>query len=138
MRKRARGIIIDHGIITLIKRVKNGNTYYVCPGGGVERGESILEALIREIKEELGINVAIGWLIASIPYKRLGEIEMEYFYLCQTSGGTLGTGDGPEFQPGNDPRHGTYEVVQAPLSEIAKLNLLPETVKNTIVSSVKS
>lgn len=41
MRKTARAILISKtGRLILIKRVKNGNTYHVTPGGGVESGET--------------------------------------------------------------------------------------------------
>lgn len=132
MQQRVRAIIIDGDTITLIKRVRDGKIYYVFPGGGVERGEGKLEALNREVKEELGTEIAIEKEVARMPYKRLGRVDMEHFYLCHTTGGTLGTGDGPEFQPDNDPRHGTYEIEQFPLSEIAGINLLPIEIRRQI------
>ena len=38
---------------------KNANGYWVIPGGGVEWGESIRDAAIREIKEETNIDIEI-------------------------------------------------------------------------------
>ncbi|MCL2199831.1 MAG: NUDIX hydrolase [Defluviitaleaceae bacterium] len=35
---------------------------WVCPGGQVENGENLLEALVREIKEESGANVEVNKL----------------------------------------------------------------------------
>lgn len=40
----------------LLAREK-GHKLYLLPGGGVEKGESLEEALCRELKEELGVNV---------------------------------------------------------------------------------
>jgi ADP-ribose pyrophosphatase YjhB (NUDIX family) len=51
MNQRVRGIIIENGKIVLIERVKGDKTYYIFPGGGVEEGETILQALHREMKE---------------------------------------------------------------------------------------
>jgi 8-oxo-dGTP pyrophosphatase MutT (NUDIX family) len=54
MQKRVRGILIKDGMIALIKRTRDGETFYVFPGGGVEEGETDEQALKREMKEELG------------------------------------------------------------------------------------
>ncbi len=41
--------------VLLIRHEKEGREYWLLPGGGVEAGESLIEALQREITEELGI-----------------------------------------------------------------------------------
>lgn len=50
---------IFHGDeIALIHRCKNGRDQYTLPGGNVEYGEGIPQALDRELDEELGLNVS--------------------------------------------------------------------------------
>ena len=44
----------DEGKIALV-----GTKYRLLPGGGVEGGESLVEAAIRECKEEVGCNIVI-------------------------------------------------------------------------------
>lgn len=44
----------DNGDILLIKSPRRGLEY---PGGMVERGETFQEALLREIREEAGVDV---------------------------------------------------------------------------------
>lgn len=55
----------EKGEICVIKSEKNG--YFQLPGGGIEKGESIIEAVIRETKEESGYLIknieAIGYTI---------------------------------------------------------------------------
>lgn len=51
----ARGICIHNGKI-LLCRAKGGSTSYL-PGGHIEFGETGREALIREMKEETGLDV---------------------------------------------------------------------------------
>lgn len=51
----------DKGEILLVKTYHGG---WVFPGGQVEVGENLTDAVIREIKEESGINVAVNKLFA--------------------------------------------------------------------------
>ena len=44
--------------ILLIHRWKNGEEYFVIPGGGAESGETAVQAAQREIQEELGWNLS--------------------------------------------------------------------------------
>src|SRR4051812_35672641 len=41
--------------VLLCRQEKPGKVYWLLPGGGVDSGESLLVALHRELKEELGI-----------------------------------------------------------------------------------
>jgi len=54
-RIRASAIIINGEKILLIHRRKEGREYWVFPGGGIEKGESPEETIIREVKEETGL-----------------------------------------------------------------------------------
>ncbi len=51
------GICIQDGAILLVK-MKNTGKYFF-PGGGVDKGESVTDAVIRECQEETGSAVAI-------------------------------------------------------------------------------
>lgn len=54
----AYGILIDNGKILLIKKSKGAyKGLYDLPGGGIEFGETIEEALKRELMEETGVLV---------------------------------------------------------------------------------
>ncbi len=54
-RPSARGIIIRDGKTAMVHSLKFD--YYKFPGGGIEPGESAVEAMIREVAEESGLTV---------------------------------------------------------------------------------
>ena len=76
IRNRGAAIIVQEGKIALIKRIREEETYYVFPGGGIEEGETPEEATKREVYEELGVHIKVEHLIAKVKYK--GN---EYYYV---------------------------------------------------------
>ena len=50
----------DEKNILLVKNKSKGPSYYTLPGGAVEKGETLEEAAIREVKEETGLEVQIN------------------------------------------------------------------------------
>ena len=57
MRQRACGIVLKDGYLLMVRHVHDNRDYWTFPGGGIEAGESILEAARREVLEETGILV---------------------------------------------------------------------------------
>ncbi|MBQ9770143.1 MAG: NUDIX domain-containing protein, partial [Clostridia bacterium] len=55
LRKAVRAVIMKNGKVALAQSLKEG--FYKFPGGGIEEGETHLEALCRETLEELGLTV---------------------------------------------------------------------------------
>ncbi len=68
MRQRVSLFFIRDGCLLVMGRRRNslpprrsgGRSYYVLPGGGVEPGESFIEAAYREGKEETNFNMTLG------------------------------------------------------------------------------
>jgi len=56
---RPAAIIIKDNKLLVVKTRRHGEEYYLLPGGGIEYGETIEEALKREVREETGFIVKI-------------------------------------------------------------------------------
>ncbi len=94
------GITEDkEGNILLVKTYHGG---WVFPGGQVEEGENLIDALIREIKEESGIDVEVSHLIGI--YSNTGKhkgyngvkivpTKVMLDYVCKPVGGELCTSE---------------------------------------------
>lgn len=120
----------------VIKR-KDFQEYYAFPGGGLEEGETLEDGVIREIKEEFGINVKVIKKLYEMKSEKFNQ--KEYFFLCEYIDGEFGTGDGPEFN--NDPKYiesGEYlpEIIKK--DDIENLLLFPPEIKEKFVEDLKN
>ncbi len=137
MNQRVRAIIIRQNKILLIKRVKPNETYWVIPGGGIEKGETKEQALIREIKEELGLDIKPKELFLKRKSDKSGmEGITEYFFTADIVGGKLGSGKGPEYEP-NSSYQGKYELEWVDIFDLSKIDLKPQEVKDLIIKLFK-
>jgi len=109
----------DQGEILLVKTFHGG---WVYPGGQVESGENLMQALAREIKEESGIDVIVSRLIGV--YSNTGtytwhdgvtEVPTKVMldYVCCPVGGELCTSDETSDSRWV-PRERVLEMVTAP------------------------
>lgn len=133
-RKSVRAIILkDEGII-LIHRIKNDSEYYVFPGGGIENSETYEQCVVREVMEEIGIN------IKPLKQSYINETEdkIEVFYLCKYIDGVIGTGEGPEFSSSEYSTKGSYSPEIIGINKLSQINLLPTIIRDNLVEDIKN
>ena len=122
--------------VGVIKR-KDYQEYYTFPGGGLEEGETLEDGVIREIKEEFGINVEVVKKLYEMKSEKFNQ--KEYFFLCKYIDGKFGTGEGPEFS--NDPKYidsGKYIPEIISKEKVKEIILLPTEIKDKFVQDIKS
>lgn len=80
-RPRAAAVVIVDGRLLVMNRVKEGRTYAVLPGGGIEAVETAAEAAVRELAEETTLQ--------AIAERRLWENTVHdaaYFWMSDVRG----------------------------------------------------
>lgn len=58
-RIRVAAFISRVGRVLLLRQSRQDKTYWLLPGGGVERGETLVQAATREVREECGAEVTV-------------------------------------------------------------------------------
>jgi 8-oxo-dGTP diphosphatase len=124
MRDRGSVVIIENNQVLLIRREKNGEVYFVFPGGGIEPGETPEEAAVREAFEELGVHVKLCGMVDEIQFNGT-----QYFYRAEILAGTIGTGKAEEF---SNQEHGSYEPMFIQLDRLHSLTVYPKEIAEKV------
>ena len=80
MSVRVAAVVVRDGRVLLARHEKRGESYWVLPGGGVEPSETVAEALVRELREEAGLEIEVGELLfVNDGYRPEAEMVAVYF-----------------------------------------------------------
>jgi 8-oxo-dGTP diphosphatase len=96
------GVVVQDGRALIVKRAHEPRKgEWSLPGGIVELGETLVEAVCREIKEETGLDVEVGEVVEVFDrvHRLDGRIQYHFVivdYLCRPTGGTLCAADDAE------------------------------------------
>lgn len=148
-----RGIVKIDGKLLLLHRIKNGEEYWVVPGGGVEDGESYEETVVREMQEEVGIQVKPLKEIVRVEFgspeeyvdnKKVTDLNslnvirlpgwsaMDVFYLCEYVSGEVGSGTGVEFAERSSVDN-FYEIQAVTAEELKSISIKPAEIRNVLL-----
>lgn len=83
-RQRACAAILNAAKILMVCHQTSERTYWTLPGGGVQAGEMFEKAVIREVKEETGLDVNVVRLLFEEEY----ESGTSYCYLVELTNDT--------------------------------------------------
>jgi 8-oxo-dGTP diphosphatase len=113
--RRASIVLVSDGQICLMKRIKNGNTYFMLPGGKMKKEETPEEAALREAREELSIEAQLGELL--FVYEEEGK--QEYCFKVKSYEGEIELGGEEKEQMAEDNQ---FIIEWHELKELSKLN----------------
>lgn len=135
MRTAARAIIVKNQSILVMHRNKFGRQYYCLVGGGVDVGETADIAVVREVREETGLQVTGQRLVyieeAGEPYGT------QYHFLCEFIDGDIKLSpDSIEAQL-NKAGQNLYEPVWLPISKLASVAFRSETLQKELLAGLR-
>jgi 8-oxo-dGTP pyrophosphatase MutT (NUDIX family) len=121
----ARALIIQDGGVLLIEFDDETGLHYNLPGGGLEPGESLVEALQREVREEASVEVIPGPLLWVLEYEpgRNRNWAGPQHVLSLIFRAELAPGSDPRLPAAPDPHQTAVRWVS--LEELPKVELLP-------------
>ena len=135
MRTAARAIIILNGKLLVMHREKFGKSYDTLPGGNVRGHETPVDALNRELVEEIQLQLSNPRLVfiehAGHPY---GD---QYHYLCEYVSGEAHILPGSEEDVLNRMGQNLHQPVWVDLKELPKRTFRTPELKGHILTALK-
>jgi 8-oxo-dGTP diphosphatase len=131
VRVSAKAVIVRDGKLLATKNVGITGVFYLLPGGAQESGEALDEAVRRECREEVGVEVEVGEVLFVRDYigrnHELAEAhrevhQLELMFRCRlVGGGDAGVGAAPDINQ--------VAVEWLDLTRLAEYDLFPRAVK---------
>jgi 8-oxo-dGTP diphosphatase len=141
VRVNANAIILHEKKILLVRFEDENGPHYNLPGGGVDAGESVLDALPRECREEACVEIAQPEFLGAweyVPEKenfRFGKVQkVGLLFLCRLAEGSLA-----KLPAKPDPNQVDVEWMSIDLfgAAIARQPILPE-ISGHIVAAIQN
>ena len=121
----------DRAEVALLRRRVLGVRYWEVPGGHVEAGESLEQAAVREIDEELGLDVA-----GARRLRNAGAVRIHHLYLADVTGRPELRMSGPEVSRGWAGNR--YQPQWVPRDRVRRLLVWPLDVRRAVVRALRT
>lgn len=90
-------VVAGAQLLLLRCRTRDGAEFWLLPGGGREEGEAETECVVREVREETGVEVAVGAILYELPADPPdGTYRLWRTYLCRIIKGAPAPGSGEQ------------------------------------------
>lgn len=120
--------------VLLMHRFKNGKEYWTFPGGGVEDGETIEEAVLRELKEETSLPTETERLLYIHHYEKSDQ----YYYLCKYISGKPALGDAVEKERMEKRESVIYQPEWVDVEKVTNLLVYPLEIRDWLLEDLKN
>ena len=124
-------VVNDKKEIIMVKQHHENRDIWMVPGGGIEEGENSIQASVREVKEETGLDITVtgmAWHMEEVSEAR-GQRFVNYI-VGKVEGGQLNLGRDPEL---DDDKQVLREVAFMSKEEIDELeNVFPDFFRDEI------
>lgn len=135
---RAVAIVIHDDQVLLMERRNQGKHYFVFPGGGVEKHETVIEAVVREVMEETSLTVKIEKLLYTHYYSdEFKGRSNQYFYLCSYIAGTPKLGEANE-KEAMDKGTSYYKPQWISIDSLPNLLVYPLEIRDWLLIDIKN
>jgi len=137
LRVRVCGLIVESDKILLVNIQSPTRTepFWTPPGGGLEFGESLKDAVKRELMEETGLIVEPQSLMYTSEFIKDPFHAVEYYWRCIRIGGDLKLGTDPEFDRGQQMLKAVEFIG---LDQLASLPVFPEYIRDHISVDIQN
>ena len=126
---RATALVYKDGKVLMIHRLRDGNDYYLLPGGHIENGENEESAVLRELKEETSIEATLGKKLCAFTGE---DGRRHHVYLCNyVSGVPILSKDSVELAKSS--KDNIYIPMWLDISKLESITTWPKETKSFLI-----